>query len=513
MADKEVTPPAAATAAAVPASRASFFPRLTLVQWFVRLIPAMIFGIYAYSKRGPFLPPTCASLGVNCPQAPLHLEGILERPDHYGQVINYYASLFAKNEDLGGSFAVLVDGHQVIDVYAGAKDLARTVVYDNRTLQQVYSSGKVVEGIVIARLVEQGRLDYEKRIADYWPEFAQNGKEDVRLVDLMTHESGVPFLDNEDKAEMYLWPHLADEEKFSDRLARQPHLFNGEKTRAYHAITRGWYLNEIVRRVDSKGRTIGQIAEQDLMVDYPDIELYYSKLPKDSDWEERLSVMHDYPLLRTVGRLLVPRFIQTNKYFGHPNILPLGNMFKSLVLGQFSGQGLPSLTMLPKFAPWAHDFRTKEVHAIESTSFSLKTNAHSLAKLMSMMANKGSSIRPGQEPDLMSTETYAKATAFHAQKPDEVVGETLPLSVGGWVKTRNFYGDGPLKDIEVQGWSGAGGSLCVWIEELNIGFAYVTNAFGPPETTLGDYRSRILLDRVAYARKDELGLLQKATKK
>jgi len=128
---------------------------------------------------------------------------------------------------------------------------------------------------------------------------------------------------------------------------------------------------------------------------------------------------------------------------------------------------------------------------------------------MSMMANKGASIHPGQEPDLLSAEAYAKATVFHSVEKDAVLEETIPLSAGGWVKNRNFHGDGALKGVEVQGWGGAGGSLVVWIEELNIGFAYVTNAFGAPETVTGDYRARTLLERVVHARKEELGLLQK----
>lgn len=129
---------------------------------------------------------------------------------------------------------------------------------------------------------------------------------------------------------------------------------------------------------------------------------------------------------------------------------------------------------------------------------------------MSMMANKGGSTRSG-EPNLLSAETYTKATTFHGTSVCEVTGENLSLSVGGWVKTRSFYGDGPLKGVEVQGWSGAGGSLILWIEELGIGFSYVTNAFSAPETLLGDYRGKTLLDRVVYARKSELGLLPKKT--
>ncbi|KAF9112571.1 hypothetical protein BGX27_003162 [Mortierella sp. AM989] len=504
MTDKEA-PVAAA------GGRKSFFPRLSVSQWIVRLIPAVIFGLHSYSSRGAYLPPACSGFGVGCPTAPTPLTGTLDRPEYYGQVINYYASLFTNNEDVGGSFAVFVDGRPVIDVYAGSKDLARTIDYNNQTLQQVYSSGKAVEGIVIARLVEQGKLDYEAKITEYWPEFGQNGKENVRLVDLMTYESGVPYID-EDENDPMSWGILADREKFSERLARQPHLFGGEPTRAYHAVVRGWFLNEIVRRVDPKGRTIGQIVEQDIMTSYPDVELYYSALPKESDWEERLAVMFEYPMLRIIGRLILPSFVQTNRFFGNSKTLPLHVLVKKMISGRLYKESIVSKTLGPKFAPDAHLYRTKEAHAIESTSFSLKTNAHSLAKLMSMMANKGASIKPGQEPDLISAETYARATTFHSLKTCQVSDENLPLSTGGWVKHPNFYGDGPLKGVEVQGWAGAGGSLTVWIEEYNIGFAYVTNAFGAPETLLGDYRSKILLDRVVYARKDELGLIPKAPK-
>ncbi|KAF9963429.1 hypothetical protein BGZ70_007416 [Mortierella alpina] len=505
MSDKGDTPAPAA------APRRRFFPRLTLFQWFIRFLPAIIFSFYTYSRQGPFQPPLCITFGLNCPQAPTNLEGVLERAEHYGQVISYYASLFTKHEDLGGSFAVLVDGKPVIDVYAGSKDLAKTQLYTNKTLQQVYSSGKVVEGIVIARLVEQGKLDYEKKIADYWPEFGQNGKEDVRLGDLLRYDAGVPLLNDDDENDALSWAHLADEESFSQRLARQPHLFGGKRTRAYHAQSRGWYLNEIVRRVDPQGRTIGQIVEQDLMKDYKDVEMYYSKLPNESDWEERLSEMHDYPTLRVLARLLLPRALQTNRYVGFPDLRPLHSIVMKMVMSKVRGgaESITSRVLVPKMAPFPHNFRTKEAHATESTSFSLKTNAHSLAKMMSMMANKGASIRPGEEPNLLSSETYAKVTAFHSTAVCEVTGESMPLSVGGWLKSRHFYGDGPLLGVEVQGWAGAGGSLVVWIEELGIGFAYVTNAFGPPESLLGDYRAKNLLDRVVYARKDELGLLPK----
>ncbi|KAF9216308.1 hypothetical protein BGZ59_010271 [Podila verticillata] len=488
---------------ATPAARGSVLSRLTLFGWFLRLLPAIVFGLYTYSHRGAFQPPLCVSFLYGCPRSPIHIEGLMERPDHYSQVVSYLISLYTKNEDLGGSLAVFVDGKPVIDVYAGSKDLAQTQLYDNRTLQQVYSSGKVLEGIVIARLVQQGKLDYNAKLSEYWPEFGQNGKEDVTLVDLMVHESGVAHLDD-DKKEL-TWDHLKDQEKFSERLASQKHGFDGEKVRSYHAITRGWYLNEIVRRVDPKGRTIGQIANEELMNDYKDVELYYSSLPNESDWEERLSPMHDYPMLRMVGRVLLPQFLQNSKLAGFPNMRPIHPWVWDFI----RGKTLTSKAMSTAMTPMAHHFRTKEAHAVESTSFSLKTNAHSLAKLLSMMANKGAAIDPN-EPDLLDRETYELATKLHSNKPCMVIKDTLPLSTGGWIKTTEFLGagvSGPLQGVEVQGWSGAGGSIAVWIEDLGISFAYVTNAFGAPETVMGDYRGRTLLDRVVYARKEELGLL------
>jgi len=125
---------------------------------------------------------------------------------------------------------------------------------------------------------------------------------------------------------------------------------------------------------------------------------------------------------------------------------------------------------------------------------------------MAMMANKGASIRPGQEPDLLSPEIYEEATRYHSELPCTVTFETIPLSRGGWVKTRDYYGD-VLKGVEVQGWGGAGGSLVLWVEELGIGFSYVTNAFGAPEAVLGDFRGKNLLEKVVRARKQELGLI------
>ncbi|KAG0030741.1 hypothetical protein BGZ82_007310 [Podila clonocystis] len=491
---------------AAPPRRSPF--RLTPGSVALHLLPAAAFALYVYSNQGPFQSTQCLTIGRNClPSSSTYMEGTFEKAEFYAPVARYYNSLFLRHEDLGGSLAVFTDGVPVIDLYAGFKDLEGTKVYDNTTLQNVYSCGKAVEGIVIARLVQGGLLNYDAKVTDYWPEFGQNGKEDIRLVDIMTHEAGVFFLDDDNKD--MSWDSLKDREAFSARLARQAHYFGkdhkGHK-RAYHAITRGWYLNEIVRRVHPQGRTIGEIARDELMVHYPDVELYYSHFPENNEWwETRLSPMVDYPLLRVIGRMIIPDWIRNHQRFGFPGLRPAHRLtFQVMKKDTPTAKGL-SLSFVKSVAA----LRTKEAHATESTSFSLKSNAHSLAKLMAMMANKGASINPGQEPDLLSREVYEDSTTFYSEHEDVVTLTSIPMSRGGWIKTTHLRDIEGLIGVEIQGWGGAGGSLIVWIEELGLGFSYVTNAFGAPEGVLGDIRGHTLLELVVRARKQELGLLPK----
>ncbi|GJJ74727.1 hypothetical protein EMPS_07085 [Entomortierella parvispora] len=296
----------------------------TKLVWILRLLPAVLFACHTYVAQGPFQSRTCLIFGRNCrSNTDVYMDASInvEKENYYNPVVQYYKSLFQTHEDIGGSLSVFVNGQETLNIFAGSKDLEGRINYDDLTLQQVYSSGKAVEGIVMAQLVDKGLVDYEAPVSKYWPEFAVSGKENVRIVDVMTHESGVFYLD--DKLRDLTWESLKDQAAFSARLAGQKHFFDGEIKRAYQAVSRGWYLNEIVRRVDPQGRTIGQIARQELMADYKDVELYYSHFDNDSDWEKRLSPMVDYPVLRIIGRLLLPRAVQTNKWFGYPEMAPL----------------------------------------------------------------------------------------------------------------------------------------------------------------------------------------------
>ena len=135
-------------------------------------------------------------------------------------------------------------------------------------LQCIFSSGKSVAAIVVAQYVEQGLLEYNEKVHKYWPQFAQNGKENVSLADVLRHESGLAWLDHTFDKEDFLTENIKSNlpgtffEKAFPHFPSTGGLKEAETNREYHYVTRGCILNEIIRRVDPKGRTIGEIIRE-----------------------------------------------------------------------------------------------------------------------------------------------------------------------------------------------------------------------------------------------------------
>ena len=130
--------------------------------------------------------------------------------------------------------------------------------------------------IVVARLVDQSLLRYDAQVTDYWPEFAKNGKggENIRISDVLRHECGLTSLNHTFEFEDFLAENIKNNsigkviEHCKVEFPRSNYNPDGtESRRSYHAQTRGLVLNEIVRRVDLKGRTIGEILREDINID------------------------------------------------------------------------------------------------------------------------------------------------------------------------------------------------------------------------------------------------------
>ena len=175
-------------------------------------------------------------------------------------------SLYAQNmrtlEERNTQLCVYYKGECVVDLWASA---VGDDAFSADSLVNVFSSGKSLESIALASLVGKGQLDLQAKISHYWPEFAENGKQDLTVADLMRHEVGLAAFNTSISPE-----DLSIEGIKQNRIGRvieaHPPTFpkRSDSRREYHAITRGWIANEIFRRIDSAGRTMGEYFREEI---------------------------------------------------------------------------------------------------------------------------------------------------------------------------------------------------------------------------------------------------------
>ncbi len=168
-----------------------------------------------------------------------------------------FAASFAAGEELERRFTLVEAGEVVLDLWAGWADRKRTVAWDETTLAPVFSTTKAVAALMIARLVEAGKLDYDQTVASLWPEFAQAGKDAVTVGQAISHQAGLPGLP--EPMDAGLW---VDWDAICARLAAMAPMWPPGSASGYHPVTVGYLVGEIFRRVD--GRTIGQAFREDL---------------------------------------------------------------------------------------------------------------------------------------------------------------------------------------------------------------------------------------------------------
>jgi len=165
---------------------------------------------------------------------------------HFAAVLRAFAALYPSRQFGGGALCVYIDGLPVVDVWMGYSDRRGDVPWTADTGAMVFSATKGLAATVIHRLVDRGLLAYDAPVADYWPEFAANGKEKITVHDVLRHRAGLAHLKGVGKDEVM--DHLVMEQK----LAAAP-LDPTYGTLAYHAITYGWLVSGLARAVTGKG--------------------------------------------------------------------------------------------------------------------------------------------------------------------------------------------------------------------------------------------------------------------
>ncbi|KAJ2993769.1 hypothetical protein HDV02_002076 [Globomyces sp. JEL0801] len=430
---------------------------------------------WRYSIGGKQLPLLCNLFSLQCPIWPI--SGNVE--NGYENVIEAFKLNFAEGLEIGASFTAYVNNNPVVDLSAGYHDRFFRRPYNNQSLQLVFSSSKFVEGVVMAYLVDKKLISYNQTIASLWPEFAQGNKEHVLISCLLGHRAGVTFLDQQPSLLQ-----IGNLDEMAKLLASQPHNFNGSSVQGYHAVTRGWYLNEIVRRVDPKKRSMGQLIREEIM---PLTKTeYYLNIP--THYESRISPLMGTPALRTIAKFIIPERFQSE---------PLPKGLKALMDRNSIGFKALAGSAPKQIIPFPHSHNRKEIWRSEGPSYSGITNSASLARLAAYMANEGT--LDGHE--FITPATINEALVPLKWMPDTVVTRNVTFTTGGWGLNITFPGSETYRWI---GWGGIGGSMVWWNPDKKLAFSYVMNACS--YSGIGDIRSWRLVE--AFTKAYEASLVQ-----
>lgn len=187
-----------------------------------------------------------------------------QQPDGYvaagfEPVRDTFIANFHERGELGGAVCVVVGGEVVVDLWGGVRDQDSGAPWERDTMTLVHSTTKGLTAMVLALLHSRELLDYDERVAAYWPEFAQAGKDDITVRQLLAHQAGLFAFDEQVDAAV-----VADLDRLAGVMERQHPIWPPGARQAYHAITLGFYENELVRRIDPRHRTVGQVLQDDI---------------------------------------------------------------------------------------------------------------------------------------------------------------------------------------------------------------------------------------------------------
>jgi CubicO group peptidase (beta-lactamase class C family) len=170
-----------------------------------------------------------------------------------------FAENFASRRELGGACCAYHRGEKVVDLWGGVRNRQTGERWQEDTMVIVYSATKGLAAMTLAIAHSRGWLDYEERVCAYWPEFAQHGKEQITVRQLLAHQAGLYALDEPLDRTL-----VADLDRLAVVLARQKPAWEPGTRQGYHAITLGFYESELLRRIDPRHRSLGQFFQAEI---------------------------------------------------------------------------------------------------------------------------------------------------------------------------------------------------------------------------------------------------------
>jgi CubicO group peptidase (beta-lactamase class C family) len=360
-------------------------------------------------------------------------------PPRFAAVRDAFAANFAEGREIGARFALAVGGEIVVDLIGGWADRAATRPFDETTLCPVFSTGKALAALMVARLVDKDRLDYDQPAADVWPEFARAGKGAITVADALSHQAGlVGFAEPMDPD---LW---LDWNAICERLEAMAPLWPPGAHSGYHPVTFGYLAGEIFRRVD--GRRLGAAFREDIAAPLG-LDAWIG-LP-DSE-AGRVAEIRRPPAMPDLGPITEPKRLAFLTRWAQPGGRDDGRLRRA---------DIPSVTGY--------------------------ATAPALARVMAILANDGR----------LDGRTWLRSSTIAEAARTRIAGEDLVLPFdlswgAGFLRNERLkiYGPG----LATFGHSGWGGSCAFADPETGLSGAYVMNR--QSADLFGDFRSRRLID-------------------
>jgi CubicO group peptidase (beta-lactamase class C family) len=350
---------------------------------------------------------------------------------------------FTKRKEIGASCCIYYNGVKVVDLWGGYKDKKTKELWAENTVSKVFSTTKGISLLVLAKLHSEGLLNYNEKVSTYWPEFAKNGKENITIEQLVTHKGGLVLLDRKVKIS-----ELNNLEELSKLLENARPIWEPGKKHGYHAGTIGLFMQQLVLRIDKKGRTIGQYLFEEigkpLNVDF------YIGIPSDFDTDRIAALQELVPpaSLFNLGKLPKGMWKQT--------LNPFSLFWKSMLS-----------------TDWDVKDPIEELR-FEEISGGGVGEARALAKIYGMLAIGGKDLGISQETMNI---LIKRAELPEDGNYDEVMGIKTDTDIVGWSsagfkKNDETFSFGSETSF---GFYGTGGSFAYADPENKIGYAYVMN--------------------------------------
>jgi CubicO group peptidase (beta-lactamase class C family) len=352
---------------------------------------------------------------------PLDVQGSVA--PEFAPVKDAFIQNFNDGLEVGASLNITVKGEQVVDLWAGYEDAEKTRPWKRDTLVNVWSTTKGITSMAVAILVDRGQLRYRDTVAQHWPDFAQGGKSDVTVGQLLSHQAGLCGMRQPTVVEdFYDW------DKTCRRLAAMEPFWKIGEGSGYHAITFGFLAGELIRRID--GRTPGTFIKEEIAE--PLGADFHVGLPESL--ESRVSLVIKAPTPPTLMGETPPDYV------------------------------LATMANPPIKSEFPHD---RGWRAAEIPSANGHGTAQALARMYAAFANGGTvdGIK------IVSKDAIKRATAEQCSGTDRILGMPSRWGAGFALNSGGLYGP----NDSTFGHSGMGGSMGYADPTARVSVGYTMN--------------------------------------